>query len=212
MIFKEVYYSNLDKLVNVFKDIQKNDTIGIKFFKQKDHYYFKTVKISYVLSGVSDLDIMIFKNLGANTTSSSYTVNLPKFSDEIPDISIIGEKVYNLYQNIENPDKDNLLPVSYKKRNCIVSFSGMSLINLLGINPMDTLKVNKDFTLPTYKVLSEILFKLLYDKFYTRMNSFLEETDLLADFSLQKQYYRYVNSKEVKINNGEYGKDFYRCL
>ena len=101
MIFQKVYHCNLDRLVSCYRNIVNSKDISVKYFGEKDSFYFKTVKISYVLSGVSDLDLLIFNSLGAYVSISSDTVKLPNFNSNLVDNSVVGEKVWSLYQNIQ---------------------------------------------------------------------------------------------------------------
>ena len=201
MIFQKVFHCNLDKLVLCYKNIVNSKDISVKYFGEKDSFYFKTVKISYILSGVSDLDLLIFDSLGAYVSVSSDNVKLPNFNSNLVDNEIVGKKVWSLYQNIQNKDKQHLLPISFVTHDVIVEFSGNSVINLLGLQPIQTLKVNNDFTLPSEKILEEILFEVLYKKFYLQMEKKLSSVDLLTDVSLQNQYYKFLHSKSYKLPN-----------
>ena len=201
MIFQNVYHCNLEKLVLAYKNIVNTKDIGVKYFGEKDLFYFKTVKISYVIDNVSDFDLIIFNKLGGNTTITSTEIKMPKFDNKLVENEVVGNKVWNLYLNIDNPDKRYLLPISYRIHNVVVEFTGNGVLNLLGIQPIQTLKVDSNFFLPSEKILQEILFEVLYKKFYLSMEKEVSTVDLLTDVSLQNQYYKHVNSKSYKLND-----------
>ena len=81
MIFQKVTHCNLDKLALAYKKIVNSKDISVKYFGKKDSFYFNTLKISYIIDGVSDLDLIIFKNLGALVSISSTTIKKPNFYD-----------------------------------------------------------------------------------------------------------------------------------
>ena len=91
MIFQKVFHCNLDKLVLCYKNIVNSKDISVKYFGEKDSFYFKTVKISYILSGVSDLDLLIFDSLGAYVSVSSDNLKLPNFNSNLVDYELVGK-------------------------------------------------------------------------------------------------------------------------
>ena len=202
MKFKKVTHCNLDKLALAYKNIVNSKDISVKYFGEKDLFYFKTLKISYMIEGVSDLDLIIFDKLGALVTICSNNINLPNFEPSVlADNEITGTKIWNLYQSIDNRDKEYLLPINFRLHDVIIEFTGSSVINLLGLNPIQTLKVDKDFNLPSQKILEEVLFELLYKRFYLSMDNNLSSVDLLTDVTLQNQYYKFVDSKNKNIKD-----------
>lgn len=138
----KVYYLNIDKLYQVVLNKENDNNYKFKQFGRNLSQLYNHVVISFDVSDITPLEYVFLKMISTNISLLKYT----KFNDE----EYLEKNFNEIYGNVlsyyltdmrsyDNTKNDTLqyLPVCYLIGDCTVSFSGVQLISLIGMEPRD---------------------------------------------------------------------------
>lgn len=217
MVINDVSYNNLDMLYDAIIQASNNTQYGRKLGENMN----KLLSHCSITFNINDLTIFetyimkLFSNDNNMIITNSYL-----------SLESTNEKYAEMINQLDNlsimMNNDNDLSIKVNElfyftghifKNVIVTFTGISLCNIIGVLPdiwfKETLLTEKSNgtnlpdALPCTKNLLDGIVNSLVNNFYSFMEKTVNRIDLAVDSYINSNYYSYANNNDTNVNLAE---------
>lgn len=201
MIVENIVINNLELLEDVYNNSINGNTK--KDFGRRLPILLDHISIVLTIRDVSLLEAMMLKKFSNSDIieyddNKSESVPNKKYKDMptyISELSALNERIQNDNDVKIKPDKI-IFPISEIKKTVVITFSGISVLNVIGsIDNLPTCifkAANKD----TYE---NFIISYFLKEFYNFMDNQIQYVDLASDAALHSKYLNSIGSKDKII-------------
>ena len=201
MIVENIVINNLELLEDAYNNSINGNTK--KDFGRRLPILLDHISIILTIRDVSLLEAMMLKKFSNSdiieyNDNKSESVPNKKYKDMpmyISELSALNERIQNDNDVKVKPDKI-IFPISEIKRTVVITFSGISVLNVIGsIDNLPTCifkAANKD----TYE---NFIISYFLKEFYNFMDNQIQYVDLASDAALHSKYLNSIGSKDKII-------------
>lgn len=200
MKINNVIERNLNLIYNSIKEGKTNKEFPIKLGNNMTKLFSR----AFITLEISDITILetfylkLFSNdniIILDTYRNSNNINV--LSDSINSLETLSNAITNDNDIKIKPD-NSLLPVGCINQHLLVTFTGHTLCNIIGVIPelfFDELDKGNDS-------ISDIIIKQFMTNFYKYMSKNITNIDILTDSIIDTNYYKYINN-ELSVSLSE---------
>lgn len=166
---------------------------GMKFTKNLD-FILSNTKIFISIDDVSLLELFVMKSICNEVTLHGIKGKIPETITGTPpkiltDFVSLHDSIYD-DSDIENiRDAFNMLPLKLIRTKATLSFTGSSVLNLIGITSVNSWDTIKDF--------NGLIEKNFLDTFKNKITSLCDSIDILSQYGIECRFFKNIPNGQI---------------